>query len=261
MLVQSLRLQCGVCEARAAVRDESAVPRSDDEVHIQLRARRSATTLNNLPRVLQLIQPSAPLELGDGTSGWTALLWACHEGNELVAKALLDGKYAGCGATIDERGFALRGRARREIFMRRAFFFEGALGGTLYARASSQRRRLCDSAPARSGRRPARQVAVVEQLDDGPKVVAHPDVREAAPRALPGEDDLVALCGEGGDRVPDRARGGNVDANVLNRVAWARKREEREREREKSAQVSGQFHSLPLWTGKIDAPCFPSSSL
>ncbi len=48
--------------------------------------------LNNLPRVLQLVQLGAPLELNDKTDSSSALHWSCREGHEHVARALLDGK-------------------------------------------------------------------------------------------------------------------------------------------------------------------------
>jgi hypothetical protein len=105
MLAQSLRLQCGAREAHAAGREEIAVPMLWGELETFEGTSQliRAAILNNLPRVLQLIQLGAPLEIDDEACGWTALIWACHEGNELVAKALLDGKYAGRGATIDKR--------------------------------------------------------------------------------------------------------------------------------------------------------------
>ena len=56
-----------------------------------------AALKNNLPRVLQLVQLGAPIELVNA-SGWTALHWACYYGLERAAKALLDGKYEGRGA-------------------------------------------------------------------------------------------------------------------------------------------------------------------
>jgi ankyrin repeat protein len=60
-----------------------------------------AAALNNLPRVLQLIQLGAPLDLVDEMWGRSALHWACGQGHEHIAKALLDGKYEGRGATAD----------------------------------------------------------------------------------------------------------------------------------------------------------------
>ena len=59
-----------------------------------------AAYLNNLPRVLQLIQLGAPLDLVEETWGWSALIWACSMSHEHVAKALLEGKYEGRGATV-----------------------------------------------------------------------------------------------------------------------------------------------------------------
>ena len=56
-----------------------------------------ASMLNNLPRVLQLIQLGAQLDLIDQSAGWrfSALHWASHLGNEHVVAALLEGKYKG----------------------------------------------------------------------------------------------------------------------------------------------------------------------
>ena len=59
-----------------------------------------SSSLNDLPRVLRLIQLGAPLDLVD-EGGYSALDWACDMGHEHVAKALLDGKYEGRGATVD----------------------------------------------------------------------------------------------------------------------------------------------------------------
>ena len=108
MLVQSLRLQCGAREARATARQDflhyaKDVNDDDDEDDVfegstQLNR---AALLNNLPRVLQLIQLGAPLDLGDFRQGWSALHWASRLGHEHVAEALLNGKYEGRGATID----------------------------------------------------------------------------------------------------------------------------------------------------------------
>jgi len=101
MLAQSLRLQCGAHEARVAGRKDFVFDEGD-------RAKAStqlirAAILNNLPRVLQLIQLGAPLDLVDETQGWSALHWASEAGHEHVVKALLDGKYEGRGATVDMR--------------------------------------------------------------------------------------------------------------------------------------------------------------
>ena len=104
MLVQSLRLQCGAREARAAGRDQFDVvmPWGMKTLAGTTQLMRAAI-LNNLPRVLQLIQLGAPLDLVDETWGWSALHWASREGHEHVVQALLDGKYEGRSATIDLR--------------------------------------------------------------------------------------------------------------------------------------------------------------
>ena len=60
-----------------------------------------AALLNNLPRVLQLVQLGAPLDLGEETNKMSALHWASCDGHERVAKALLDGKYEGRGADVN----------------------------------------------------------------------------------------------------------------------------------------------------------------
>ena len=110
MLAQSLRLQCGAREARAARREDflrhaKDVNDDDDEDDVVEGTTQliRAVILNNLPRVLQLIQLDAPLDLVDETWGWSALYWASRGGHVHVAKALLDGKYEGHGATVDVR--------------------------------------------------------------------------------------------------------------------------------------------------------------
>jgi hypothetical protein len=110
MLAQSLRLQCGAREARAAAREDFvwfAKDVNDDngkDYFVQGATQLiRATILNNLPRVLQLIQLGAPLDLGDEKSCSSALDWACSLGHVHVAKALLDGKYEGHGAAVDVR--------------------------------------------------------------------------------------------------------------------------------------------------------------
>ena len=111
MLTQSLRLQCSAREAHAAKREDFSIVHmaKHHEVGYIFIAEGTtqlirATLLNNLPRVLQLIQLGAPLDLVDDTSfGCSALHWACSEGHEHVAKALLDGKFEGKGATVDLR--------------------------------------------------------------------------------------------------------------------------------------------------------------
>jgi ankyrin repeat protein len=60
-----------------------------------------AAKADDLPRVLQLVQLGATLELKDTGNRWTALHWACYKGHEHVARALLDGKYEGRGAKVD----------------------------------------------------------------------------------------------------------------------------------------------------------------
>jgi len=105
MLVQSLRLQCGAREARAAGREQYIGPMPYGML-IKLDATTQlirAVMLNNLPRVLQLIQLGAPLELGDTWFCSAALDWAASLGHEHIVKALLDGKYEGRGAVVDGR--------------------------------------------------------------------------------------------------------------------------------------------------------------
>ena len=110
MLVQSLRRQCGAREARAAAREDFAallrenVNRDEtDEVRVEGTTQLiRAAQLNNLPRVLQLVQLGAPLDAVDASEqGCSALHWACIMGHEHVARALLDGKYGGRGAAAD----------------------------------------------------------------------------------------------------------------------------------------------------------------
>ena len=97
MLVQSLRLQCGAREARAAGRGPftGLTPSGALWTFEGTTQLVRAAYLNNLPRVLQLIQLGAPLDLVDETQGWSALHWASLKGHEHVAKALLDGKFEG----------------------------------------------------------------------------------------------------------------------------------------------------------------------
>ena len=106
MIVSSLRLQCGEREAKTARREDffdviaewtgdGQGARLEDTTQLI-----RATMLNNLPRVLQLIQIGAPLDAEDG-EGSTALHWAVSMGHEEIFKALLDGKYEGRGAMIE----------------------------------------------------------------------------------------------------------------------------------------------------------------
>ena len=60
-----------------------------------------AAVLNDLLRVLQLVQLGAPLDLVEESNKYSALHWASLVGHERVAKALLDGKYKGRGANIN----------------------------------------------------------------------------------------------------------------------------------------------------------------
>jgi ankyrin repeat protein len=60
-----------------------------------------AAQRNALPRVRQLVQLGAPPKLTDQSDDWSALHWACREGFERVAEALLDGKYEGQGVEVD----------------------------------------------------------------------------------------------------------------------------------------------------------------
>ena len=103
MIVSSLRLQCGAVQAREERREDFTFvwPR------VGLRALEGSTQLirasmlNNLPRVLQLIQLGAPLDLVDlGANRFSALLWASYLGHEHVVAALLEGKYK--GADVDQ---------------------------------------------------------------------------------------------------------------------------------------------------------------
>ena len=107
MLVQSLLLQCGAREARAAGREQFLISLAPSQNWSSL-ARGStqlicAVHLNNLPRVLQLIQLRAPLDLVDESYGSSALHWACWHGHERIVKALLDGKYEARGAAVNLR--------------------------------------------------------------------------------------------------------------------------------------------------------------
>ena len=102
VLVQSLRLQCGAREAHAALREYFVHPVRGALVSGTTQLMRAAM-LNNLPRVLQLIQLGAPLDLAEGARSLSALHFACARGHELVAAALLDGKYEGRGAAVDAR--------------------------------------------------------------------------------------------------------------------------------------------------------------
>ena len=103
MLERSLELQCGAKAARAAEREDFVLPLFVSVISETTQLIR-ATMLNNLPRVLQLVQLGAKIDLDNAAPGATALHWASFMGHEHVAKALLDGKYEGRGATVDVRG-------------------------------------------------------------------------------------------------------------------------------------------------------------
>ena len=102
MIVSSLRLQCGAVAAREAVREDFAFLWPG----VGLRMMEGSTQLiratiqNNLPRVLQLIQLGAPLDLVDQNYERSAMHWACELGHEHVVAALLKGKYN--GADVDQ---------------------------------------------------------------------------------------------------------------------------------------------------------------
>jgi hypothetical protein len=96
MLVRSLERQCGARAARAAEREDYRGYRDTTQL---IRAAMNS----DLPRVLQLVQLGAPLELREKLNGSSALRWACQLGDEHVARALLDGKYEGRGAEVDAR--------------------------------------------------------------------------------------------------------------------------------------------------------------
>jgi hypothetical protein len=107
MLMQGLRLQCGARETRTAGREEFVlvdvgIDGGESIIIVESTQLMRAAILNNLPRVLQLIQLGAQLDLVD-KDGYSALHWASFFGHEHVAKALLDGKNEGRGATIDLR--------------------------------------------------------------------------------------------------------------------------------------------------------------
>ena len=135
MLVQSLRLQCGAREARAAGREEFDVlmPWGGLRTIVGTTQLIRAALLNNLPRVLQLIQLCAPLDLVDETQGSSALHWACSMGHEHVAQALLDGKYEGRGATVD-----LRNKFSQTPLMRASIGGHEAVVRLLLARGAKQ---------------------------------------------------------------------------------------------------------------------------
>jgi hypothetical protein len=101
MLVRSLEMQCGARAARAAKREDFVNPASPVGLNLTGTTQLiRASLLNNLPRVLQLIQVGAPLDACCSSEA-TALFCASGRGHVHVAKALLDGKYEGRGAAIN----------------------------------------------------------------------------------------------------------------------------------------------------------------
>ena len=143
MLVQSLRLQCGAREARAAgcedfvLRAEDPSDDGDEGEVIEGSTQLiRAAILNNYPRVLQLVQLGAPLDLVDKSwRGLSALGWASELGHEHVAKALLDGKIAGRGPTV-----GLFSRSGAEPLMNASFRGHEAVVRLLLARGADLRR-------------------------------------------------------------------------------------------------------------------------
>ena len=103
MIVSGLRLQCGAAQARQAVRESFTFVWPGGSLWTIKGSTQliRATILNNLPRVLQLIQLGAPLDLVDRDEiPWSALTWASRLGHEHVVAALLEGKYK--GADVDQ---------------------------------------------------------------------------------------------------------------------------------------------------------------
>jgi ankyrin repeat protein len=110
MIKNSLRVQCGdVASMRKAKREDFDViqPRYQSSINMDVTTIEGTTQLirasilNNLPRVLLLIQLGAPLHLVDKRYEWTALHWACRFGHEHIVEALLAGKYKGVGLNVD----------------------------------------------------------------------------------------------------------------------------------------------------------------
>ena len=100
MLVRSAEIQCGAQAAREMRREDFEGPAGVGALRGTTQLIRAALR-NDLPRVLQLVQLGAPIDLDDDEIGRSALLWASGEGYELVAKALLDGKYEGRCANVN----------------------------------------------------------------------------------------------------------------------------------------------------------------
>jgi hypothetical protein len=96
MIRCSLERQCGALATRAARREGFEHPTHGYPIEGTTQLIRAAF-LNNLPRVLQLVQLGAPLDLVDAQYGESALHWASAMGHEPIVRVLLDGKYAGAG--------------------------------------------------------------------------------------------------------------------------------------------------------------------
>ena len=129
MLVRSQELQCGARAAHAAER-EVFVDRDGDTIRGSTQLIR-AVVLNNLPRVLQLVQLGTPLDLASDVLPFSALHWASKIGHEAVAKALLDGKYEGRGADVDlmskDRGPLRFAKDRTPLMFASMFGHEGVV--------------------------------------------------------------------------------------------------------------------------------------
>ena len=108
MLVQSLRLQCDAATVRAAKREDIVVENDEhDRVTIEGTTQLIRAAMNGeLRSVRNLVQLGAALDLVDRTDGWSALHWAISYGNEDVVRSLIDGKYAGRGASVNLRSLA-----------------------------------------------------------------------------------------------------------------------------------------------------------
>ena len=103
MIVSSLRLQSGAAQAREARRESFTFVRPGDGSLETLQGTTQlirASIQNNLPRVLQLIQLGAPLDLIEQDYKRSALHWASRVAHEHVVAALLEGKYK--GADVDQ---------------------------------------------------------------------------------------------------------------------------------------------------------------
>ena len=104
MIASSLRLQCGAVAAREAAREDFTCVLGFWGLYTIKGTTQliRASMLNNLPRVLQLIQLGAPLDLVDLSEQWqrSALHLASLLGHEHVVAALLEGKFK--GADVDQ---------------------------------------------------------------------------------------------------------------------------------------------------------------